>query len=222
MNEEDFINSWRRKWTSLCVHRQSRCEKTRSDGALVAGMADIVLASNDNLYVISTKPKQVQSTSIYTAEFLYHLCLLNGHVSTAGLVSLFPWNWRLVNLTGGRWHHDALFILLKSLFACSCCTYLFMYCRPIYPLPETVSEKLMCFGRLRNLERRSSYAGMDQSNAPIMLSSVTGSLRLRACRMRCFIDSQSWGTVSRQSLGVCYYFGSEYQNKAYNGILRTA
>jgi len=57
----------------------------------------------------------------------------------------------------------------------------------IYPLPETVNEKL-CLGQLRNLERWSSYAGMDQSNAPVMLSSVTGSLWLRACRTRCFID----------------------------------
>jgi len=53
VNEDDFINSWRPKWTSLCIHRQSRCEKTRSGWALVAGMANIVLASNDNLGKIS-------------------------------------------------------------------------------------------------------------------------------------------------------------------------
>jgi len=33
----------------------------------------------------------------------------------------------------------------------------------MYPLPETVSEKLLCLGRLRNLERWWCYAGMDQA-----------------------------------------------------------
>jgi len=27
VNEDNFINSWRCKWTSLCIHRQSRCGK---------------------------------------------------------------------------------------------------------------------------------------------------------------------------------------------------
>ena len=35
--------------------------------------------------------------------------------------------------------------------------------RYIYPLPKTVSEKLFFLVRLRNLERRSSYVGMDQA-----------------------------------------------------------
>ena len=70
-----------------------------------------------------------------------------------------------------------------------------------YPLPETVSEKLLFLVRLRNLERRSIKLRWDgSSNAAIMLISVTGSLWLRACRMRCFIDI----TVSRQILEGCY------------------
>jgi len=55
VNEDDFINSncWRRNWTSLCIHRQSRCGKNSFGWGMVAGMDNIILASNDNLGWIS-------------------------------------------------------------------------------------------------------------------------------------------------------------------------
>jgi len=95
-------------------------------------------------------------------------CVFKMDMFREQVVFAFLWNWRRQT---HRW-------MLPHSFR-------FKYYSPavaehlhVYPLPETVSEKLLCFGRLRNLERRSGYAVMDQSNAPIMLNSVTGSLRL--------------------------------------------
>jgi len=58
-------------------------KKTRSDWALVAGMDNIVLASNDNLgkisfcdfYQAKTSSGTIAKHKLNFAEFLYHLCL---------------------------------------------------------------------------------------------------------------------------------------------------
>jgi len=100
-------------------------ERIRSDGALVQLEWPILFwwamtTWGRYPFVISTKPKHhcVQSTTIYTAEFIYHPYLQNGHVSTAGLFWLFHGT--------GDWANSqvvaASFIPLKLVYACSCCT----------------------------------------------------------------------------------------------------
>jgi len=81
VNEDDFIKSWRCKWTSLCIHRQSRSSRSEKISlGWSTEMADIVLVSNDNLrkisFVISIKPKRVflPSTSNSQAARIRGLC----------------------------------------------------------------------------------------------------------------------------------------------------
>jgi len=110
-------------------------------------------------------------------------------------------------------------IPLKLLFACSCCSLLWAY---IYPLPPYDRKwKAVVSWVIKKSWTTVKLRWGGSSNAPIMLNSVTGSLRLRACRMRCFITmalsvGRSWRAATISALN------SKTRLIGYSGILSTA
>jgi len=194
VNEDDYINSWWRKWTSHCIHRQSRCGKNSFgwstgswNGQYCFGEqwqpgVDIFLwfPPSQNI-IVCIRQASIQLNFSITCVFKMDMFRQQSFLPCSmELETGQTYRWMLPHSFRLNYYSPAVTVHLN-----------------VYLLPETVSEKLLCFGRLRNLERRSSYAGMDQSNAPIMFDSVTSRLRLRACRMRCFIDITMAQSVGR-------------------------
>jgi len=156
VNEDDFINSWRRKWTSLCIHRQFCCGKNSFgwgtgswNGQYCFGeqwqpVVDIFLWFSPRQNIIRCN----RQASIQ----------LNFSITCASKMDML-WQQVLFAFFHGQTHWRMLphsFRINYYLLAVAEHLY-------IYPLPKTVSVKLSCLGRSRNLERRSSYARMNQA-----------------------------------------------------------
>ena len=141
------------------------------------------------LFVSSSKPKhhQVQSTNIYTAEF---------SITYACRIDMF-WQQFLFGLFHGTgdWADSLLdaasFIPLALLLACS---------PPVYSglsIAWDSKWKAVVSWATKKSWTTVKLRWDGSSNAAIMLISVTGSLRLRACHMRCFVDITIAQSVGR-------------------------
>jgi len=190
VDEDDFVDSWRRECAHFAFTVSPIVEKRRSDGALVAGMANIDLASNDNPEKISFCEFQQAKTSSASGAIdkqPYSWISLSAVpvvvewtcFDSRVLFDHFPRNWRLSRLTAGCCliRFDAL------LLACSLPVYLSIAWDSKWK--AVISGTSVYKQSWTTIKLRWNGS----SNAAIMLNdSVTGSQRLRACRMRCFID----------------------------------
>jgi len=179
VNKDDFIKSWRRNWTSLCIHRTSvpLWEKLVGWGT-AAGMDSIILASNDNCAWIDIVSwftpsqniivcnRQLQLNFFITCAWKMDICFDSR--------SCLPFS--MVLDTIAAWANSqvdaAPFIPLKLLCACSCCT-------PVYVSIARYSKwkAVVSWATKKSWATQVTLELIKQLNAPIMLSSVTITVR---------------------------------------------